>query len=132
MGKCTLSQILLSVVFKDLAELNPAEDLARKALKWKEISVIYSFQLINSEPVPAKTRVPTLYVNTQKRQVQDVYICSRSKRLCLHTLCALLTVQGMRQRAIRPQRRMKEGRRAELFHSCFRDAPLQAGQGHEA
>lgn len=59
-GKCTLSQILLSVVFKDLAELNPREDLARKALKWKEISVIYSFQRINSEPVPAKTGVPTL------------------------------------------------------------------------
>lgn len=60
MGNHSPSQIVLSaVVFKDLAGLNPGEDFGQKALKWREISVIYSFQLTHSEPVPAKRRVPT-------------------------------------------------------------------------
>lgn len=125
MGKHYPRQILLSVVFKDLAELNPREDFGQKSI---EMERNIRHLLIPACPLRTCTSQEKgaypISIDT-KPQVQDVSICGRWEGPCLHTHSALLTVQGMRQRGIRPQP-LREGRCAELFVGT----PLQTEQCH--
>lgn len=128
MGKHSPSQILLSVVFKGLAELKPREDFDQKSI---EMERNLCHRLILGNPFRACTSQEKgaypISIDT-KTHVQDMYICSRSEGPCLHTHSALLAVWGMRQWGIRPQpmRDEREGRCAELFVGI----PLQTEQCH--
>lgn len=102
MGNHSLSQILLSAVFKVLAELNPREDFGQKSIEMERnlchlLIPAHPFRTCNSQEKRAcPGRADT------KTQVQDVSICSRSEELCLHMHSTLLPVQGMRQWEILP------------------------------
>lgn len=83
MGKRSLSQILLSAVFKDLAELNPREDFGQKSMEMERnlchlLIPAHPFRSCTSQEKGAcPGRADT------KTQVQDMSICSRSERHAL-------------------------------------------------
>ena len=97
MGKHSLSQILLSVVFKDLAELNPREDFSQKSIEMERnlCHILIPAHLFRTCTSQEKGASP-VSIDT-KTQVQDVCICSRSEGPGLHTHSASLTVRGVRQ-----------------------------------
>lgn len=86
MGKHFLSQILLSVVFKGLAELN-SRDFGQKTIK---IERNLCHLLLAAQPFrtcPSQEEDACLPSIDPKTQGQDVSLWSRSDRLCLHLHC---------------------------------------------
>lgn len=97
MGKHSLSQILLSVVFKDLAELNSREDFGQKNIKMERnlCHLLIAAQPFRTCPSQEEGTCPISI--DPKTQGQDVSLWSRPDRLCLHMQSVFLMVAGMRQ-----------------------------------